>query len=531
MRLISEVFTDSTQVARAIELLNLESPCGSPAAPTIDPNSLSESDRVRCRFLKLAFPEIQSQWRLCLSFDSRHQLTIRTESFMERLAGYQANLARVVDLFANSGGDSCHIARQAEALLAYEQGTTTFLCLVRNLYVHMEERQIPEDTSVTVCQNVPDIFLDETIREQIKEFKPTLFIASVPWSNYLKTRQVRVRFGTHQYTPYEMAKEFLKYAPILFKLPLPKFFTPHFRVEPDIVCKVPDVPAYAIYYLKSVDDLEELPSAHQRRFEFAPNMYAISSLVKTIADIDDAIQVRKLTPRPEYEQYNARMAALHFAFSEIQTNINRLAIDYESIRKVPHRRDEFLELLKGVDMSRTFEMFAGCGGYTTLLAKEGFAVRCYEKDEDRYLCLLRNLTVYHQEGVIRYRGSSVEAVQDLPDLSGGDLEEFGATAILASIPWGDYDQTGRIEVELGGKRHSPQDLALLALKRSRPVPVVFCLPGMDRYDPNFGVPPINVYRNSKYRGEYLAYSVYVVRTLADLAGPEAKGKQTQTSIE
>lgn len=261
--------------------------------------------------------------------------------------------------------------------------------------------------------------------------------------------------------------------------------------------------------------------------ELIANLKVYSEQIRTLKDFHRLRNELRIIPNPkeDKESYRTKSIALALAFPRIKDR-RRLAIDLESSRFITHRRDNVVERLEAIDRTRVFEMFSGCGGDTCMFLSSGTKrIQCFELDLTRFCCLLQNIVAHIDEGLIP-KDTVVEAFNQRVTLA--ELERFAPTMVFCDPPWGDYLESNEIIVEIDGALKRPNDMAAACL-RALPerTPVVFKLPRSERYDPGLYGERIDVQRESRKKGPFVAFSLYIVRSAAELARPGSRAREEE----
>lgn len=248
--------------------------------------------------------------------------------------------------------------------------------------------------------------------------------------------------------------------------------------------------------------------------EIVPNVFVASPEIGTLQDLDRLTGELGIALDPTAATYASRKSALDLAFPQIK-NREALAIDYQSAWFITQYRDQLRSHIGEADFSRVYEMFSGCGGDTCTFLPSSLCIRCHEPNLVRFCCLIKNVLAHINEGLCHSK-LRIELFNSSVSLSRVVLRNFSPTVIYVDPPWGNYLESNTIAVMIQGKLREPHDIAKLCFMANPTVMQVYKLPNHESYTPKFAVAPINIMRTNKRKGSFIAFSIYVLRSIADL---------------
>lgn len=506
LKVISTSFADPASIAREIIARKLSPEC------SLNP---SDEETIRCALIELAFPQVSNKVHMCLNYRSIYNVYIASDQLDKYLIDSGLDLSRLVELYSYCGSATYQLGPHSDEILIVEDNVEKLLSTIRNIKIMLQEGILKSTTNVYLVERKPNMMTDLDLFTYVKAFRPSVIFCSIPWGKYIQTRKIEVVFEGKGYTPYELAKKLLPMSPVVFVLPLPTLYYPTFKVQP-IVIKRDSRSVYSLYILKTPQDLDDALVPVNRSFvQLLPSISVESSILSSLEDCEQKIDQYSLVPAPSNLHFKERLGALEMAFNLPLELTKTLAIDYNSVRLVNRVSDNLLAHFSDIDLHKVYDLCSGIGDTAFMLASHGSSIWCHEQDVNRYFCLVHNMIALRKAGHILSK-TEVKLSNSYPDLLSNALDEYGTTVIMATIPWDNFLLTGKIEVRYGDACYTPMDIAKIALKRERSIPIVFQLPGADKYTPRFLVPPVNIYRTQSDGEDYLAYSLYILRSLSDI---------------
>lgn len=492
MKIISTNFPNSERIEQEIQSRKLRVNCS------------NTTDELRTSLARSLFPQVSDCCKICLTLEDVVYSALPADGLRQLLEGQQ--FPTVVDLRAGIGVQAAQLLDFCSTLICFEDSSNRFLSLANNLSL------LDSDNKHIFLKNAsPDVFSGD-----LEVLRPSLVVFEFPMHMFHRTRALKFQIGHYVMNPYQLASEVLKFSKLLIRLPASGSINPVFTIAPKKVRRN-GRHVYDYYLVSSIDELIK-PKVVDLHVVVISEIKIMSSFASG-AQMADSLEARRLVPRETDSRFEARFHKLLKSFPDIVYGGGQLAIDYNSVRYAPHREDMFPELLlqNQVNIDRVYELFSWIGSDACAFAQNGSSIRCHEPDESKFLCLVRNFLVHRQEGLF-YSRQQVELLNTDPDVLGDSITKFAPTVISAPIPWRNYMIDGKISAIIQGKEYTPTQLAKLVLTRDPPIPIVFKLPSIDRYDPQFSVSPIPVYRVGQDQEEYLAYNVYILRSLRDVRG-------------
>lgn len=492
LTLLSAKFKDKAAIKQAIHARELSPVCTSEGTQEVT---------TRCSAISLAFPNVLNKWKLCLPYVECQKIILKYDGMLEALRETKFDFTRTIELFNVCGGLTQYIAQLSSHVVSFESNIDRFLSTVNNVSVLIAENLI--SARVHLVEKAPNPENAEVF-EIINHFKPTCFVFNVPWERLEKNGILTLRMDHHTHHLTDLAAKLLPIAPVIFLLPPPSKYNAPFTVSPLNISRR-DVVRYSLYAVSNIEQLRKTVATDP-----VPNISIKSIAFTELAEIKKEIVYRNLIPISRDETYDRKIQALKFAFGELPDSVlSRLAIEESVIPLLNSASDGILDKLKGLDLSRVFDVYAGIGNNTFAFLRNGSATMSNTGRKTRYACLVNNILRLRKSGEIPAESSA--RLTSLPfETALEESDTFKPTLFFVSVLMsGAQPRDGEYLLHGNSKDYKLDELARMILSRS--AAGVFLVPEPEGYRSPFKVSPITIPRAD------MVLRLYIIKKVSDIA--------------